>query len=148
MSNALPQTTPEHYLTGISALLMPAQYDDSGDWHFDACILTKDALWRVAGVNYPNTQRWFGTHGVFECSSVLRATGVVVPDGGRFYAAHYYRAILDLVMVGSAAHQSISHIRARERLHEDRLGTVFEWLDDHRDKITDPTQLRLIDQWI
>ena len=148
MSIALPQTTPEHYLTGTSALQIPTEGGDFADWHFDETFLTEGARFRVVGVNYPSTQTWFGVYGIRECSSVLRAAGVALPEGAQFFAANYVRAILDLVIVGSAEHRSLSHIQAGELLHEDALITVLDWLDDLRDDIRDPTQLRLLDQWI
>ncbi len=68
MASALPETSPERYLTGTSALSIPTDEGDVADWHFDVAFLRQGTRFRVAGVNIPSTQKILGQEGIREYS--------------------------------------------------------------------------------
>lgn len=147
MNTHLPPTTHQNYLTGTSALNIPTDDGDFADWHFDETFLRTGTRFRVAGLNYPSTVEWLGTMGVRECSSVLRARGVDLPQGQSVYAATYPRAVLDLILNETKKHAAPSYVDATSLLSPSDLQIVFEQIERVRPAITDPLQLHLIDQW-
>jgi hypothetical protein len=144
---SLPQTTPQNYLTGTSALNIPTDDGDFADWHFDETFLRAGTRFRVAGLNYPSTDEWLGTMGVRECSDILRNRGVNLPFGQAVYAASYPRAVLDLVLNETKKHSAPSYVDAENLLSPSDLRIVFEHIERVRPSITDARQLSLIDQW-
>ena len=52
---ALPATTPEHYLTGTSAMTIPDGEAAFVNWHFVDTFLDGRASFRIAGRNFPDT---------------------------------------------------------------------------------------------
>jgi hypothetical protein len=148
MAIALPETSPERYLTGTSALSIPTDEGDVADWHFDAAFLRQGTPFRVAGVNFPSTEKILGQEGSRECSAVLRKRSVLIPEGKQFYAATYAKAILDLVLTMTGEHKQASFLRASDLLPERELNSVLSRLKELKVRISDPVQLSLIDQWI
>src|SRR5438093_13228228 len=96
--NTLPATTPEHYLTGTSAMTIPGGDSSFVNWHFVDTFPEGRASFRVAGRNFPDTSAVLGFTGVRECSAILRQSGVALPPGRTFYAANRDRALLDLIL--------------------------------------------------
>jgi hypothetical protein len=144
---ALPQTTPQNYLTGTSALNIPTDDGDFADWHFDETFLCAGTRFRVAGLNYPSTAEWLGAMGVRECSGILRDRGVNLPVGQAFFAASYPHAVLDLVLNETKKHAAPSYVDAENLLSPSDLQIVFEHIERVRPLISDTRQLSLIDQW-
>ena len=144
----LPETSPEHYLTGTAALSIPTDDGEVADWHFDAAFLRAGTRFRVSGVNFPSTQRHLGSEGVRECSSVLRQRAVPLPEGTAFYAASHARAVLDLVLATTAEHKRPCFLQASDLLSKRDLAMVFRRLHQLRFLFNDEVQTGLIEQWI
>ena len=148
MMATIPQTTPDTYLTGTTALSIPTEEGDVADWHFDAAFLREGTRFRVAGANFPSTSNLLGRFGIRECANVLRARAVPLPTHQPVYAATYARAVLDLLLTTTAEHKQPAFLQASDILEEDDLQSVLDQLDTVRDRIEDSKQLSLIDQWI
>ena len=117
----IPATTPRRYLTGASALNIPAPERTSGDWHFQNAFFLSPRPLQLAGDGpgtLVDTNDLFGGYGVHECSEVLKGFGLVLPEGMPVYAANHYRAILDLLISTAKAGQPA-----------DYLSNPEEWLD-------------------
>lgn len=104
----LPTTSPQHYLTGMTAVNIPSP-DGTGDWHFRAAFFgypDSPPRYTVAGVNCIDTTDLFGNAGIYDCKSALLRYGVfgkdnaiqVVEPVGPVYAADHYRASADLLI--------------------------------------------------
>ena len=50
-------TSPEHYLTGISAMTIPSPDMSFVNWHFVDTFLSGKAGFRAAGINFPDTSK-------------------------------------------------------------------------------------------
>lgn len=96
----LPTTSPEHYLTGKTALNIPSPAG-TGDWHFaetfEGFADRDPGPFTVAGIHTIDTNAIFGNAGVFDCGERLRARGLELAPGA-IYAADHYRAIVDMVL--------------------------------------------------
>lgn len=96
-----PKTTPNHYLTGTTALNIPFPEEGYGDWHFIEAFYGRDDKQPklfVAGEGEDwNTNKIFGNFGVNECSELLRKLGLAIPRGEKVYSAGHYRAVLDML---------------------------------------------------
>ncbi len=97
----LPKTTPTRYLTAMTALNIPAPEGTTGDWHFEESFFGRKSIlpkFFVAGENDTlNTNTIFGDFGIYECSDILRAKGIVLAQNEKVYAANHNRAILDML---------------------------------------------------
>ncbi len=145
----LPSTSPEHYLTGTSAMAIPSRGTSFLDWHFVDAFLGQRAEFRLAGVNFPDTTRYLGQRGVRECGQTLRELGVAMPDEARFYAADRDRAFLDLLVRHLMQGRRPDHLRVEdfcEDAHdaEELLAAV----GDLRAKLAEPAQERLLNEWL
>lgn len=94
----LPKTSQEHYLTGITALNIPDEFDvTTGDWHMSEAF--NPGFGRVPVFNlsldYVPTNDIFGTDSIRECSATLKQYGYEPTDV--VYSANHYRAIADMV---------------------------------------------------
>ena len=117
----LPKTTPTCYLTGMTALNIPAPEGTTGDWHFEESFLGRGNIRPkifVAGEGRAlNTNPILGALGVYDCSSILRAKGIVIAAEERIYAANHCRAVLDMLYNAIQRKEYPHHI------------TVDDWLD-------------------
>lgn len=97
----LPKTTPLRYLTGKTALNIPAPEGTTGDWHFFESFFGRGSIrpkFFVAGEGYfPDTQTIFGDYGIYDCSDLLREKGIYIEDNEKVYSANHKRAVLDLL---------------------------------------------------
>jgi len=117
----LPKTTPTCYLTGMTALNIPAPEGTTGDWHFEESFLGRGNIRPkifVAGEGRAlNTNVIWGALGIYDCSSILRAKGIAIAAEERVYAANHCRAVLDMLYNALQHKEYPHHI------------TVDDWLD-------------------
>lgn len=143
----IPETTPESYLTGTSALNIPTEDGHFADWHFTETFLREGTRFRVAGQNYPSTTEMFGEYGIRECGEILRAYGVQLEQNKPVYVASYVRAVLDLVYNLTKEHKSPDFLRLDDFLEENDKTETLNWIETIKSKISDTIQLNLINQW-
>lgn len=117
----LPKTAPTRYLTGMTALNIPAPEGTTGDWHFEESFLGRKGRapkFFVAGEGTElNTNPIWGAWGIYDCSSILRAKGIAIAAEEKIYAANHGRAISDLLY------------RALKNLEYPHHIAVDDWLD-------------------
>ena len=117
----LPKTTLTCYLTGMTALNIPAPEGTTGDWHFEESFFGRNGRAPkifVAGEGAElNTNFIWGAWGVYDCSSILRAKGFAIAAEEKVYAANHCRAILDLLYTALKNLEYPHHI------------AVDDWLD-------------------
>lgn len=117
----LPKTTPTCYLTGMTALNIPAPEGTTGDWHFEESFWgrgnTRPKFFVAGEGRALNCNAIWGALGIYDCGDILRAKGIAIAAEERVYAANHCRAILDMV------HNAIKH---KEYPHHI---TVDDWLD-------------------
>jgi hypothetical protein len=120
-----PVTTPIQYLTGLTALNIPAP-EGTGDWHFSETFEgfagRPPGPYQVAGINSPDTQRWLGETGIFDARSRLDPYRLELPPGP-VYAADHYRAIADMVLAAVFTGQQF----------EDSI-SLDDWLPEDHEK--------------
>ena len=147
--HALPATSPEHYLTGTSAMAIPSPDTPFVDWHFVDTFLEGKASFRVAGNNFPDTSALLGSHGVHECSGTLRRHGVPLPPDRGFYAANRARALLDLIVSNLQQARRPDHHRLEDYCdNEADARPLRAQLQSLRDRLDDASQRRLLDEWL
>lgn len=117
----LPKTTPSCYLTGMSALNIPAPEGTTGDWHFEESFWGRGNIIPkifVAGEGRAlNTNPIWGTLGIYDCSHILRAKGIAIAADEKVYAANHCRAVLDMLYNAIKSKEYPYHI------------IVDDWLD-------------------
>ncbi len=117
----LPKTTPTCYLTGMTALNIPAPEGTTGDWHFEESFFGRGNIrpkFFVAGEGRAlNSNPIWGALGIYDCSSILRAKGIAIAAEERVYAANHCRALLDMLY---------NAIKRKEYPHHI---SIDDWLD-------------------
>ena len=117
----LPKTTATRYLTGMTALNIPAPEGTTGDWHFEESFWGRKGRapkFFVAGEGTElNTNSIWGVLGIYDCSSILHAKGIAIAAEEKVYAANHCRAILDLLY------------RALKNLEYPHHIAIDDWLD-------------------
>jgi hypothetical protein len=117
----LPKTTPARYLTGMTALNIPAPEGTTGDWHFEESFWGRGDIRPkifVAGEGRAlNSNAIWGALGIYDCSDILRAKGIAIAVEERVYAANHCRAILDMI------HNAIKRKKYPHHI------AVDDWLD-------------------
>jgi hypothetical protein len=97
----LLKTTPTSYLTGMTALNIPAPEGTTGDWHFEESFWGRGDIQPkifVAGEGRAlNTNHIWETLGIYECSSILRSKGIAIAADEKVYTANHCRAVLDML---------------------------------------------------
>ena len=147
--NELPATSPEHYLTGTSAMAIPSRDTAFVDWHFVDTFLAGKASFRVAGFNFPDTSLLLGRHGVHECSGTLRRHGVRLAPDRAFYAANRDRALLDLIVSNLQQARRPDHLRLDDYCDNEADARPLRMqLQSLRDRLPDAAQRRLLDEWL
>jgi len=145
----LPATTPEHYLTGTSAMTIPDGEAAFVNWHFVDTFLEGRASFRIAGRNFPDTSPLLGSTGVRECSAILRQSGVTLPPGRMFYAANRDRALLDMILGNLRQGRRPDHLRLTDfsdtEADAEHLRTEIRLL---RDRLEVADQAQLLDEWL
>jgi len=145
----LPETTPQHYLTGTSAMTIPDGEACFVNWHFTDTFLGGKASFRVAGRNFPDTSALLGSAGVRECSDILRRSGVELPPSRAFYAANRDRALMDLVLANLQQVRSLQHLRIEDFADsEAEEAHLQEVLRDLRDRLGASEQARIMADWL
>lgn len=146
---ALPATTPEHYLTGTSAMTIPDGEAAFVNWHFVDTFLDGRASFRIAGRNFPDTSALLGTAGVRECAAILRDSGVPLPVGSTFYAANRDRAFLDLLLGNLQQGRRPDHLRIDDYSDADNDSeTLRVEIGRLRERLEEAAQIRLLDEWL
>ena len=122
----LPQTTPNRYLTAMTALNLPAPEGTRGNSHFEESFFGRQGLqpqFFVAGDKEPlNTNLIFGHLGIYECSDILRTKGIALVQNEKVYAANHNRAILDMLYSALKNKENLDHI------------TINDWIDIQEQK--------------
>jgi hypothetical protein len=117
----LPKTTTTCYLTGMTALNIPAPEGTTGDWHFEESFLGRGNIapkFFVAGEGSAlNTNPIWGVLGIYECGSILHAKGIAIASDEKVYAANHCRAVLDMLYNAIKRKEYPSHI------------IIDDWLD-------------------
>lgn len=129
----IPPTTFRTYLSGFTALNIPAPEGTGGDWHAPTALLDPGSTFSLAGEGphcFVNANAVFGKDGIHECSDTLRGMGATVAPGARVYAGNHYRAIVDLLVE-----------QARARL------PVFDLIDPE-DYLDTQEHLRELARWL
>ena len=151
----IPETTPEHYITGLYALNIPAPEGTTGDWHqvFRHRAGRPPTQEVTLGGGEYSTNHLFGSWGVTEGRERLESVGLAVPDEMRnVYVANHMRAIADLV------YESVRKYGTVRRLQ----GATRDWLDTNEqrdtvfamarriaaDSASDAEVVEAIEQWI
>ena len=145
---ALPATTPEHYLTGTSAMTIPDGEAAFVNWHFVDTFLDGRASFRIAGRNFPDTSALLGTAGVRECAAVLRGSGVPLPAGSTFYAANRDRAFLDLLLGNLQQGRRPDHLRIDDYSDADTDAEPLRAEIQRLRGRLEAAQIRLLDEWL
>ncbi len=145
----LPETSKDHYLTGITALNIPSD-EGTGDWHFVSKFIdTPDFIPRktVAGIDTYSTNEILGETGIFDAYSVLIEAGVQ-PTTNQVYAADHYRATADLLFDSIKKGYDIERsIYLDDWLPEpDEKERLFSLTDQFRDVLTKKEWQRL-EKW-
>ena len=147
--HALPATSPEHYLTGTSAMTIPSRDTLFVDWHFTDTFLAGKARFRIAGINFPDTSGLLGDLGVHECGGTLRQHGVALPPDRPFYAANRDRAVLDLIVGNLQKARRPDHLRLEDYCENDADAQQLRaHLLTLRDRLDDAAQRRQLDEWL
>lgn len=122
----LPHTTPNHYITGMTALNIPSPEDRQGDRHFHESFYGRNGQKPrifVAGEGEAwNTNTVLANFGIYECSATLRKLGLKVPHHQKVYTADHCRAILDMLYRLVKEHASLYHLE------------IDEWIDSSQEK--------------
>ena len=113
--DVLSSTSPAVYLSGTTALSIPAPEGTGGDWHLTTILHDPQSKLFVAGDSpkaFINTNPILGAMGIHECSQTLRAFGAALSQQTKVYAANHVRAILDLLLHRQQEGASADSIRA------------------------------------
>ena len=146
---ALPATTPEHYLTGTSAMTIPDGEAAFVNWHFVDTFLDGRASFRIAGRNFPDTSSLLGSSGIRECAAILRGSGVPLPAGSTFYAANRNRAFLDLLLGNLQQGRRPDHLRIDDYSDADTdAEPLWAEIQRLRGRLEEAAQIRLLDEWL
>ncbi len=146
-----PETSPTRYLTGMTALNIPAPENTGGDWHFSGTfrspVFPENLDFAGEGLEW-NTNALFGEYGIHECSNILRSRGISIPDGVQVFSANHYRAILDMLYRSVSSGHIPQHLAIDDWLDtEEHKSVLFSLLDQFSHRFS-PTEQRLIDSWI
>ena len=145
----LPATTPEHYLTGTSAMTIPSHDTPFVNWHFVDTFLGSKADFRVAGINFSDTSALLGTSGVRECRDTLRRLGAPLPATQAFYAANRDRAFLDLLVGNLQNGRRPDHLRIDECCDTDaEAAALRDQVAALRPRLAEAGRLRQLDEWL
>jgi hypothetical protein len=146
-----PYTSPTRYLTGMTALNIPAPENTGGDWHFSGAFRSSSfpENLKLAGEGLEwNTNALFGEYGIHECSDILRSRGISIPDGVQIFSANHYRAILDMLYRSVSSGHIPQHLAIGDWLDtEEQKKEFFRLLDRFFDRFS-PSQQTLVSVWI
>ena len=149
MNAMLPITSPEHYLTGTSAMAIPSETTSFVDWHFVDAFLGGKADFRVSGVSFPDTAKLLGREGVRECGETLRRCGVDLPRGRLFYAASRDSAFLDLVVGNLLSGRRFDHLRLDDYCDGEKDSAQLRGrMESLRGLLDDAEQAERLDEWL
>ncbi len=147
--NALPATSPEHYLTGTSAMAIPSPETSFVNWHFVDTFISGRADFRLAGINFPDTSALLGASGVRECGETLRRLGAHLPPMQTFYAANRDRAFLDMLLGNLQRGRRPDHLRIMDCCDgESEAQSLHDQIDSLRSRLSDSAQLRHLEAWL
>jgi hypothetical protein len=122
----LPRTSPNHYLTGMTAMNIPTEEGGYGDWHFHEAFFGRNNLkptMFLAGKDKSwDTYFIFGDYGVYNCAHILQKYGLEISGNENVYAADHFRAFLDLLYHSIKTNQFPHHL------------SVESWFDSIREK--------------
>lgn len=136
----VPGTTPQAYLSGVTALNIPSPEGTSGDWHFLPGPMAPEAKFVLAGEHveaFVNTNLLLGEGGVYDCTRTLKRLGYSIPPGESAFAANHYRAMCDrLVWQMRRGYQVLNFLRPSGFFDTDpQLAELGVWVDRLIDRI-------------
>jgi hypothetical protein len=148
----LPETTLSCYLTGMTALNIPAPEGTTGDWHFEESFLGRGNIrpkFFVAGEGRAlNTNAIWGALGIYDCSSILRAKGIAIAAEERVYAANHCRAVLDMLYNALQHKEYPHHISVDDWLDVDsELNRFFENIPALNDFLKEDEKI-ILNSWL
>ncbi len=94
----LPTTSIDNHFTGITALNIPSEDIETGDWHTDETFepsFGRKPKFVLSGKLY-QTNHIFGTDTIEEKSGILNKYGIFDKENKPVYSANHYRAIADM----------------------------------------------------
>jgi len=122
----LPHTTPNHYITGMTALNIPSPEGRQGDWHFHESFYGRNGqeptIFIAGEGELWNTNAILANFGIYECSDTLRRLGLEIPLTEKVYTANHCRAMLDMLYRLVKEHTYPYHLE------------IDEWIDDLEEK--------------
>ncbi|MGO3987224.1 hypothetical protein ABI582_22970 [Pseudomonas sp. SAS7] len=106
----LCRVTQEHYITGKAAINFYWPGTTTGDWHRLSFWDKGASRVRVAlaGIHYPDTSLYLGSHGVVSASRELKQQGWTIHH--EVYMADHFRAAADMAIawaLGESKHCSV-----------------------------------------
>jgi hypothetical protein len=112
-------TSPETYISGMTALSIPDEGRMGGDWHFAAALCRPGSRLQSAGAkgNLTNTNVIFGSRLVVNKAHILHERGIDIV-GDHVFCASHPRAVVDLL------HHSL--VRGIFPAHVSLDGGIFE----------------------
>ena len=147
----LPHTTPQHYITGKTALNIPSK-EGTGDWHFQESFYGRGNLKpkiSLAGEGEPlDTNPILADFGIYECSSTLREWGLPISDEEKVYAANHYRAMLDMLYRCAKKNIYPHHLDIDEWFNTpEEISFLLEAINRMEAKLPN-TERQVIEKWI
>lgn len=140
----IPETSPEHYISGIAALNIPS-VDGTGDWHMHGVFRAntkKPPLLFIVGEGEPfNSNKIFGNEGIIECSHILDEFKIEHVSE-KVYAANHIRAIADLILYFSETGSSLDHLPINDWLNNEEQKRDLYLLINKSESITKNTEIR------
>ncbi len=123
-------SSPETYISGMTALSIPDAGRLGGDWHFIAALCHPDSRIQSAGVggNLENTNRFFGNRMLADKADILRGRGVPLEKVASVYCANHPRAIADLLFHSVKKGLFPAHVTLNGGIFED--AHEFSMLDE------------------
>ncbi|NNM60018.1 MAG: hypothetical protein HKM04_09420 [Legionellales bacterium] len=149
----LPKTSPQHYLTGMTALNIPCPDEGYGDWHFYEAFFGRGDIQPkifVAGKGEKwNTLPLFGDFGIYECSHILREHGVPLAENEKVYAAGHYRAALDMLYDCLLDNQYPYHIDLADWFdNQTQINRVLEKAEAELIPVLNTEQQEILKEWM
>lgn len=153
---AIPETSPERYVSFQHALNLRFPDEDTGDWHFETAFFDEEGAERrtapLAGRDgLIDTMPALGDMGVREMTAVLKRQRIINSDAP-VWVANHYRAIADLAMLHLAKGKSptIANVRAINAWldTEEQIATLVEYYLKPLRSQLDAASQPVFDTWI
>lgn len=127
MAIKIPITSPENYITGITALNIISE-EGTGDWHsietFYESFGREPAPLLIAGIHTASSTQWLGEGDLFDSTTYFKERGVQSSANQPIWTANHYRAITDMV-INLTKHEASLHL-ARYLQFDEWFGLLTE----------------------